>query len=67
MPDLEKIEFTMKERRRTTRKVLFDEQLGGQEFSDTGLAIGVLYVHKDAVELLGLGKPAKIKVTIEPA
>ena len=67
MPDFEKIVFTMTERRRTKRKVLFDEQLGEQEYSDVGPAIGVLYIFKETVESMGLSKPAKIKVTIEPA
>lgn len=67
MADFDKLQFIMIERRRTTRKVLFDEQLGDYEYSETGPAIGILYIYKDAVEAIGLSKPAKIKVTIEPA
>lgn len=66
VPDLDKIQFTMVERRRTTRKVLFDEKLGDQEYSEFGPAIESLYIYQDALSLICTDKPARIKVTIEP-
>lgn len=66
MPELEKMQFIMKERRRTKTKVLFDEELGEQEFSDVGTAVGVLYIRKEALSLITAQRPATIRVTIEP-
>lgn len=64
MPELEKIELKFKEERKTKRAVLFNEQLGDQTWSDQDVAVGNLYVKKQALELLG--NPERIKVTIEP-
>ncbi len=60
-----KIELEFKEDRKTTRTVKFDEVLGDFAWSDKDVAVGPLYVQKQALELIG--NPVKIKVTIEPA
>lgn len=62
---MEKIELIFKEERKTKRAVLFYEELGEVTWSDQDIAVGSLYVRKQALELLG--NPGKIKVTIEPA
>jgi len=64
MTELERLELTFKEERKTLRAVLFEEQLGEQSFSDQDVAVGVLYVKKQALEMIG--NPTTIKVTIEP-
>lgn len=64
MGDDEEIKLTFKKRRETTRTILFDEELGEQGWSDKDIAIGVLYVRKQALELIG--SPEKIEVTIRP-
>ena len=65
MAEMDKITLTFKVRRKTKRAVLFDELLGDKQWSDQDVAIGPLYVKKQALE--GMGNPSKIKVTIEPA
>ena len=65
MAELGKLELIFKEDRKTTRTILFEEELGEQEYSSKGPAVGSLYVQKEALELIG--NPGKIKVTIEPA
>lgn len=65
MAEFDKLELTFKEDRKTKRTVLFEEQLGEQAFSEKDVAIGSLYVQKEALEMIG--NPEKIKVTIEPA
>ena len=64
MPELDRIELTFTEDRATTRAILFEENLGEQEWSKKGRAVGSLYVMKEALELIG--SPKKLKVTIEP-
>lgn len=64
MPELSKLELTFTEDRKTKRAVLFSEVLGGQAYSDQDVAVGSLYVKKQALEMIG--GPGKIKVTIEP-
>jgi len=64
MPDRDKIELVFQEDRKTLRTVKFDEVLGDQAWSDRDVAVGPLYVQKQALELIG--NPSKIKVTIEP-
>lgn len=61
---MDKIELTFAEERKTTRAVLFRELLGEQAWSDQDVAVGPLYVKKQALE--EIGNPKKIKVTIEP-
>ena len=65
MAELNKLELVFTEDRKTTRTILFEEELGEQEYSSKGPAVGSLYVQKEALELIG--NPGKIKVTIEPA
>ncbi len=64
MPELDKIELIFIEDRKTARTVLFEEQVGEQTFSDQDVAVGSLYVKKQALEMIG--NPTKLKVTIEP-
>lgn len=63
-PELDKIVLDFKKRRETDRTYLFDEQLGDHAWSDQDVAVGPLYVKKQALQLLGM--PEKIRVTIEP-
>lgn len=65
MPLLDKIELVFTEDRKTRRTVKFDEVLGEQAWSDQDVAVGPLYVKKQALEMIG--NPERIKVTIEPA
>lgn len=65
MAELNKLELIFTEDRKTKRAVLFEEQLGEQSFSDQDIAVGSLYLKKQALEMIG--NPGKIKVTIEPA
>ncbi len=60
-----KIELVFREDRKTTRTVLFQEELGEVAWSDQDVAVGPLYIKKQALETIG--NPTKIKVTIEPA
>lgn len=64
MPELDKLELIFIEDYKTKRTVLFKEQLGEQSFSDEDIAVGPLYLKKQALEMIG--NPDKIKVTIEP-
>lgn len=64
MPELDKLELVFTEARKTLRTVLFEEQLGEQAYSDQDVAVGALYVKKQALEMIG--NPEKIKVIIEP-
>jgi len=65
MAERDKIELVFQEDRKTKRTVKFDEVLGDEAWSDRDVAVGPLYVQKQALELIG--NPSKIKVTIEPA
>ena len=65
MPDLDKLELVFSEERKTKRAVLFHEELGEEAYSEQDVAVGSLYVKKQALELIG--NPGKVKVTIEPA
>ncbi len=65
MAERDKIELVFKEDRKTKRTVKFDEVLGDFAWSDQDVAVGPLYVKKQALELIG--DPSRIKVTIEPA
>jgi len=58
-----KIELTFIEERKTKRAVLFHEELGEEAWSDQDVAVGSLYVKKQALETIG--NPKKIKVVIE--
>lgn len=64
MDDDKEIKLVFKKRRETTRTILFDEELGEQAWSDKDIAIGPLYVQKQALETIG--NPEKIEVTIKP-
>lgn len=63
-PELDKIVIEFKKRRETDRTYLFDEQLGERTWSEQDVAVGPLYMKKQALELIGM--PEKIRVTIEP-
>lgn len=60
----EEIKLVFVKRRETTRTILFDEQLGEQAWSDKDIAVGTLYVQKQALETIG--DPEKIEVIIRP-
>lgn len=64
MAERDKLELAFTEDRKTKRTVLFEEQLGEEAFSEQDVAVGNIYIKKEALELLG--NPRKIKVTIEP-
>ena len=65
MPELDKLELVFTEDRKTVRTVLFQEQLSEEAYSEQDVAVGSLYVKKQALELIG--NPSKLKVTVEPA
>jgi len=58
------IRLIFRRRKETKRTVLFDEQLGEQGWSDKDIAVGPLYVQKQALALIG--NPEEIEVTIKP-
>ena len=62
--DDNEIKLFFKKRRDTKRTILFDEELGEQAWSDKDVAIGPLYVQKQALELIG--NPEKIEVILKP-
>ncbi len=64
MPERDKIELVFQEDRKTKRTVKFDEVLGDFAWSDQDVAIGPLYLKKQALELIG--NPTKIKVVVTP-
>jgi len=64
MGDDNEIKLVFKKRRETKRTFLFDEELGEQAWSDRDIAIGPLYVQKQALETIG--NPEKIEVIIRP-
>ena len=64
MAELDRLELTFTEDRKTKRAVLFEEQIGEQAFSAKDVAVGPLYVQKEAIAMIG--NPTRIKVTIEP-
>lgn len=61
---VDKIELVFSKEKETLRTVRFQEVLGGVAWSNQDVAIGPLYVKKQALE--EIGSPEKIKVTIEP-
>lgn len=63
--ELDKLTLIFTKERDTKRTTLFQEQLGAFEYSDKSYAVGALYVNQQALEMIG--KPEKLKVTIEPA
>ena len=62
--ELDRIVLEFHKERDTLRTTLFKEQLGDQAFSDQDVAVGTLYVKLQALEMIG--KPDKLRVTIEP-
>jgi len=58
------IRLVFRKRRETKRTILFDEELGEQAWSDKDVAVGPLYVQKQAVEMMG--NPEVIDVIIQP-
>lgn len=60
----DEIKLVFKKRRETKRTFLFDEELGEQGWSDKDIAIGPLYVQKQALETIG--SPERIDVVIKP-
>jgi len=63
---VDKIVLNFKFKRATPNTKLFEEMLGEQEWSDKGTAVGALYVNTQALEMLGVPTPTKLRVTIEP-
>ncbi len=63
-PQMEKLVLSFTKERDTKRTSLFQEQLGEQTYSDKDIAVGPIYIQKEALELIG--NPEKIKITIEP-
>lgn len=64
MEENSEIKLIFKKRRDTKRTILFDEQLGEQAWSDKDIAIGPLYIQKQALEMIG--NPEQIEVIIRP-
>ena len=65
MPDEDNtIKLVFARRRETKRTILFDEELGEQQWSSKDVAIGSLYIQKEALELIG--NPEKLDVAISP-
>lgn len=64
MAELDKIVLEFREDRKTLRTVKFEEIIGEQAWSEKDVAVGPLYVQKEAMEMIG--NPSKIRVTIEP-
>jgi len=62
--DENEIKLVFKRRRETKRTFLFDEQLGEQAWSDKDVAIGPLYVQKQALELINASNDDEIEVVI---
>lgn len=58
------IKLVFTRRKETKRTILFNEELGEQGWSDRDVAVGPLYVQKQALEMIG--NPEKIEVTIRP-
>lgn len=63
MPEKE-IVLTFKRRRPTTNKILFDEVLGDHAWSSKDIAVGSLYVMKEALK--EIGDPEELEVIIKP-
>lgn len=61
---MDKIVLEFVEEHKTKRTVRFQEVLGEKSWSERDVAIGPLYIQKEALELIG--NPSKVKVTIEP-
>ena len=61
---LDKIVVEYVKERDTKRMTLFKDELGEQSYSDQDYAVNSLYVHQQALELIGT--PAKLRITIEP-
>ncbi len=64
----EKIELEFIPERETKRTIMFREKLAGQQWSDEDIAIGPLYVKKQALETgfeIDPLKIKKLKVTLE--
>lgn len=62
--EVDKIVLEFTKRRETDRTFLFDEQLSEESWSDQDVAVGPLYVKKQALKMIGM--PTRIRVTIEP-
>jgi hypothetical protein len=60
----DKIKLVFRRRRETKRTILFDEQLGEQAWSDKDVAIGPLYVQKQALDMIGAANDDEIEVVL---
>lgn len=65
MTDRAQIELTFVSERVTKNTVRFQEELGTESYSGKDVAVGPLYIQKEA--LASIGNPPRVKVTIEPA
>lgn len=65
MPDKAQIELTFISERVTKNTVRFQEELGDESWSGKDVAVGPLYIQKEALQ--SIGSPSRVKVTIEPA
>jgi len=63
--EMDKLELTFTRERETKRAVVFNEQLGDQAYSERAVAVGYVYIQKEALQLIG--NPDKVKITVEPA
>ena len=63
-PEEERLVLDFNWSKDTKRTSMFEEQLGEQAYSDKDVAIGIIYVQQQALELIG--DPKRIRVTIEP-
>ena len=67
MPEMERLELFFTQAYKTRKKIRYDEEVGDQEYSNRGPAIGYIYPYIEAMELIGSPKPPqRIKVVIEP-
>lgn len=62
--DLDKLVLEFKWERDTKRTSVFQEQLGEQSYSEKDVAIGPIYIQREALEMIG--KPEKVRITVEP-
>lgn len=62
--EVDKIVLEFRKFRETKRTHLFEEEVGEQEWSDQGVAVGNLYIKTQALDMIGM--PERIRVTIEP-
>ena len=64
MTQRKEINLIFTRQRETKRTYLFSEEIGEEAWSDKDVAIGPLYIQKQALEVIG--NPEQIEVTIKP-